>query len=404
MAIIEYSTSRWTYADTTKICVDSPTTTIPDVPYDFPRAVNDILLWDSFLLQNREGQKVKVNGWTILFCLCTKLDSTKEVEEQWRNRNSSAFLGALVSKDGGLNWKYAGRVLSESCDIRKYEWSGNVILLEDGTNNAVVLFTSVSDKEQIPCQVFGKIRATPDMVYFDDFDVAEELVHPDGINSATITQNPWAAFRDPNLFMNHLLVETDLAIKRGVDKPSAEDIGIMPSTYAWTGREPNQYATGSIGVWTIDKGEFIPQVPILSAFGACIQTEMPRIIKVDKLYYLFTITHKSMFPHSFGVDGLYGFVSDKPFSGYKPVNGSGLILGCSSKQPTGAYAFNIYYDSGRWFVHSFIDTVPNPNGDGTYRIGGCLNRTVELVLDGATSYVKGLLGYGELPISRNYTY
>lgn len=403
MPVIKYETSRWTYADTTKIAVDSPTTTIPDVPYDFPRIVDNIALWDSFLLQNRDGQKTKVNGWTILFCLCIELNNTQSFDDQWHSRNDSAFLGALGSKDGGLSWQYLGRVLSKSCDIRPHEWSGNVIMLEDGTNNAIVLFTSVDDKEQVPCQVFGKIRTTKDSVYFDDFNEAVELVKPDGINSATIIQNPYAAFRDPNLFQNHLLVETDLAIPRGTKQPTAEDIGILPPDFNFTGREPSPYATASIGVWSIENGELVPQVPILSAFGACGQTEMPRVIKIGNLYYLFTITHKGMFPHDYGVDGLYGFYSDKPFSGYKPMNGSGLLLGNSSKQPAGAYAFNIYYDSGRLFVHSFIDTVPNPNGDGTYRIGGTLNRTVELVIDGSTSFVKGVLGYGELPVSRNYT-
>jgi levansucrase len=135
--------------------------------------------------------------------------------------------------------------------------------------------------------------------------------------------------------------------------------------------------------------------PLLSANCTNQQTERPHLVIEDGNYYLFTISHMFTFAPGIeprGPDGVYGFLGNSLRSEYKPLNGSGLVLGNPPDAPLQQYS---EYVMPNWLVESFIDTVPTGNGGEIF--GGTLAPTLRLVAEGSNTYFVEQLGYGFIP-------
>lgn len=404
-------TSYWTLAQALKINPSDPTVTTPPIPYDFPVMDSKHRIWDTMQLTDFNNQVTLINGWQVIFCLTVDYDTdaeTRPLLDVWNNRNSSAYIAIYISKDGG-EWQYKGRLLEKSADIRPYEWSGSMYL-EDKSGEVLVVYTSVNDKQQIPSFSRGRIHISDDGVLTKSgFTKTTEIVHPDGYTEATPAQNVFAGFRDMKLFSDPITgrlfatVEIDGAWDRGSKEVESENLGWLPPEQA--GHYPgNKFLTGGIGLYEItdlEKMTIKRLGVLLSAFGTCEQTERPMLsYDYDSgLYYLWTITHNDKFADGVkGVDGLYGFVSDDLFSGnFVPMNGGGLVAGCPESQPKSWYS-GFPMLGARKFVSGFLDTIPHPTDANTFRIGGTLSPTWEIVIEGHTSYLTNVLGYGELPV------
>ena len=404
-------TSHWTLAQALKINPNDPTVTTPPIPYNFPVMDSKHRIWDTMQLTDFNNRVALINGWQVIFCLTVDYDTdteTRNIADVWNHRNSAAYIAIYISKDGGA-WQYKGRLLEKSADIRPYEWSGSMYL-EGKDGEVLVIYTSVDDTRQVPSFSRGCIHISDDGVLTKTgFTKTTECLHPDGYNEATVSQNQFAGFRDMKLFYdkNHrrmfATVEIDGAWDRGAKEVGSENLGYLPPQEmgTYTG---NKFMTGGIGLYEItdlEKMTIKHLGVLLSAFGVCDQTERPMLSYNEDtgLYYLYTITHNDKFaPGVKGVDGLYGFVSDDLFAGtFKPMNGGGLMAGCPVSQPKAWYSgFPMLGD--RNFISGFIDTIPNPDDASTFRIGGTLSPTWEMVIDGSDSYLTNTLGYGEMPV------
>lgn len=397
--------SRWTVADTLKINPNDLTTLMPRADPNFVPMDENILLWDTWQLEDKAGKWISFNGWHVIFCLCTTIDDrAKEINDRWKNRNDTAFIGYFYSRDGS-SWKYGGRVLNPSCDIRPYEWSGST-RLEDNTGNITLFYTSTSKTEQIPSMVKGRIVTTDEDVSFEGMDTTIELIHPDGLHEANILQNPYAALRDPRPFVDpktgetYLIYEIDQPNKRGEYPVDDASKGYLPPEYELQG---NRWASGGIGISLAVNGDFTKLVhlnPLLTSFGSCVQTERPKMIHYKGKYYLFTITHHDMFDEGVnGADGLYGFVSDSLFGEFKPINGSGQIVLNPPDDPQMCYSHDIGVAKDMIAASYFLDTVND--GKGSYRIGGTLGDTVEIAIVDRNSYIVGNLGMAFYPVDHD---
>ncbi len=400
---------HWDIATCLKINPNDPTVLLPKADPDFAPMDENILLWDTWQLENKDGQWVSFNGWHILFCLCTTIDHREEeIVERWEDRNNTAFIGSFVSRDG-YSWKYNGRVLDPSCDIRPYEWSGST-RLENNHGDISLFYTSVSEKEQIPSLVRGRIVTSAEGVAFEGMTETIELIRPDELHEASIIQNQYAALRDPRPFHDpetgedYLIYEIDLPQKRGEYPVDDDARGHLPPDMQGLG---NRWATGGIGISRAIGGDYtnlehLP--PLLTSFGSCVQTERPKMIYHNGKYYLFTITHGSMFCDGVtGSDGLYGFVSDSLFGERVPMNGSGQVILNRKESPQEAYSYDIGKgEDGGFYASYFLDKVMLP--DGSYRIGGTLGDTAEIAIERYNSYVIGNIGTAVYPVVADVSY
>ena len=421
----DYNTSVWTIADALKVKTDDLTTSMPLISYDFPTMDESIMVWDSGALRNIHGLTVTFKGWYVMWSLvANKVDLTnKNIYTEWHNRNNVAYIGYWYSKDG-VEWKFGGRLLNKSADLRPWEWSGGLVMREGKENIVDMFYTSVSGEpsESVVSVSSGKILADKDGVWFEGFDKTTEMFQADGVHYANINEDQYFDFRDPHPFINpndgqvYCLFEGNVAGMRGSFSLTDKETGILPPNYSvdpgakygaaaiGIAKLKSSYADGDFSEW-----EMLP--PLVTALGVNDQTERPHIVFKDGYTYLFTISHHSTYSGNLqGPDGVYGFVSkDGLFGNYKPMNSSGLVLGNHSSQPYGTYSHFVDMEG---YVQSFIDTIPASGQDyqnpSEYRIGGTLAPTVKIELKEDRSFISEVLNYAQIFAQKkyldNYTY
>lgn len=407
-----YETSAWTIADALKVRADDPTTTMPVIAQNFPVIDEALWQWDTGALRTIRGATVTFKGWYVMWALVANKADTGATVEGWHNRNAFAYIGYYYSRDG-LDWTFGGRLLDKSADLRPDEWSGGLVMRE-GTENVVDMFyTSVNTdtNQSVPSVSSGRILADANGVWFDGFTSTTEMFAADGVHYANADEDQYFDFRDPHPFLNpadgkiYCLFEGNVAGIRGQFVISDRERGPTPPAYDVDAGA--QYGAAAIGIARLDgnysKGEFdkwtlLP--PLVTALGVNDQTERPHVVFQDGRTYLFTISHHSTYTGNLsGPDGVYGFVSDKGvFGPYRPLNGSGLVLGNPSVAPYETYS---HFVDPQGYVQSFIDTLPapdtvDPQNPVTYRIGGTLAPTVRILLDGERTFLTEVHGYGQI--------
>ena len=412
-------TSRWTIADALKVHADDPTTTMPVIDQNFPTMDESVMIWDTGALRNIHGQTVTFKGWRVIWSLAVdKIDLTNtNIYDEWHSRNNRAYIGYWYSRTGnGADWQWGGRLLQTTADLRPHEWSGGLVMRE-GTGNVVDMFyTSEADSpvnQSVPSVSTGQIFADENGVWFDGFETTTEMFSADGIHNANSQQDEYFDFRDPHPFVNpadgriYCLYESNVAGMRGEFTIGSEEQGILPPGYSVNAGA--QYGAASIGIAVLDdgaykKGDFSTArwtqlEPLVTALGVNDQMERPHIVFKGGLTYLFTISHHSTYSGDLaGPDGVYGFVSENGLFGpYKPLNGSGLVLGNPSSAPYETYSHFVDPDG---YVQAFIDTLPaegtDPNDPATFRIGATLAPTVKIELDGDRTFLAEVHGYGQV--------
>lgn len=417
--------SRWRIADALKVRVDDPTTTMPVIASDFPVMDDAVMIWDTGALRDIQMKTVTVNGWHVIWSLCAdKVDMTNaHIADEWNNRNSTAYIGFFYSKTGnGSDWKFGGRLLQKSADLRPWEWSGNLVMREGTENTVDMFYTSCGPVtggfESVISVSTGQIHTDNEKVWFTGFDQTVEMFEADGIHGANEEEDPYWDFRDPCPFLNpddgriYCVYESNVAGTRGEFILGSNEIGPIPPGY--TPGDGAQYGAASIGVALLDEdayaaGDFsrarwTQLNPLVTALGVNDQTERPHVVFQDGKLYLFTISHHSTYSGNLsGPDGVYGFVSDNGIKGpFRPMNASGLVLGNPSSQPYSTYS---HFVDSEGYIQSFIDRIPTPtttHPDAT-RIGATLAPTVRIQLDGDQSFLTEVHNYGEIFAQREWT-
>lgn len=411
--IDKVKTTAWSRADALKVRSDDPTTTQPLVGIDFPVMSDEVFIWDTMPLKKYDGNIVSVNGWSVIFTLTaerqpevyTDADGNYDIDSDWVNRHSRARICFWYSKDS-KNWIYGGRVMPDGVSPTTREWAGTPVLLNE-QGDIELYYTCVTPGATI-VKVKGKIAADGNGVTLSGFREVIELFSADGFIYQTEEQNEYWGFRDPSPFIDpkdgnlYMVFEGNVAGDRGTHVITSEDMGEVPPGYENVGGA--RYQTGCIGFAVAKDAEgndwqLLP--PLITAVGVNDQTERPHFVFKDGKYYLFTISHKFTYGDGVtGPDGVYGFVSDSLFGPYEPLNGSGLVLGNPSSQPYQTYSHCVMPNG---LVTSFIDTIPQSNGDynGSYRVGGTEAPTVQIKIKGNQTFMVKEFDYGYIPPMEN---
>ena len=414
MSNINYTPTIWTRAQALKVREDDPTTTSPVINTDFKIMSDTLFIWDTMPLRTLDGEVASIDGWSVIFTLAaprrpkefTDANGVYDIKADWEDRHGNARIHYWYSKTS-KDWIYGGRVMKEGVSPTSREWAGTPILL-DTKGNIDLYYTCVTPGATV-AKVRGKITTTRKKVTCSHFNEVKPLFEADGKYYQTEDQNPYFNFRDPSPFIDpvdgklYMFFEGNVAGYRGTHKITEKEKGFLPTGHNEMGG--SKYQCGCIGLAVAkdlsgDEWELLP--PLITATGVNDQTERPHYVYVDNKYYLFTISHKFTYADGLtGPDGVYGFVSENLTGPYRPMNGSGLVLGNPSSQPFQSYSHCIFPTTEGKNVFnatSFIDSVPvKNNGKLQYRIGGTEAPTIQLVIEGDNSYVVKELPHGYIP-------
>ncbi|WP_134686958.1 glycoside hydrolase family 68 protein [Brevibacillus migulae] len=376
--------------------------TAPQVNLDFELVAPDQWVWDTWPLQNRDGSLANVKGYRVAFALVAPRSLG------WGERHTQARIGMFYSKNG-KDWTYAGVPYTYEKALGHMQWAGTSMLDENGKVH--LFYTATTDMnanggkewneegwqqraEQRIAKTTFDISADKNGVHLTNEGEHQIIAEPDGNYYETIDQfqgkgNIITAFRDPFFFQDpntgkEYIIFEGQAGNANPLKP--ENIG--DEEYRSTHPVPDraELYNGNIGIaevldHDITKLKLLP--PLLESVGTNHQLERPHVVVNGDDYYLFTISHTFTYaPGLTGPDGVYGFVGEGLRSDYKPMNGSGLVIGNPEKDPYQAYSWMVLPNQQ---VISFINEPKDENGQTKF--GGTFSTTLKVNLDGDKSQI-----------------
>lgn len=370
------------------------------------RLDEDLHLWDTWWLRDRDGSPAEVNGYRVVVALTSSSGLLPG------KRHDVATLRYFYSRDG-KSWETGGRVF-ETGMLGSRQWAGSA-LHEDG--DVYVYYTAAGEADEadlsysqrIALAEGGSVTAADDGVRIDGPWEHSVLLEPDGewyereeqSRGMTYTfRDPWF-FEDPASGETYLLFEGNTPVLDGSD--------------ACGGDATQQEFNGSVGIAhspTGDPTDFELRPPLLDAVCVNQELERPHLVVRDGGYYLFVSSHHHTFaPGIEGYDALYGFVADELRGAYEPLNGHGMVLTNPANAPFQAYSWLAYDHGDELLVTSFLNYVDydRPSMDDVAllseneqmrRFGGTLAPTVRVGVEGTRTRILGKLEHGHLPLAR----
>jgi len=366
-------------------------------------------IWDTWPLMNRDGSTASIKGWKVLFALSAPSDVLPG------KVHDIATIRYFYSKNG-KDWTFGGDLFPEGTPLGSRQWAGSA--MADG-DDIYAFYTATGREgeerltyEQRLALGTGKIVADQNGVRFEQWDKHRILLEPDGNWYETYEQAKQGegggyAFRDPMWFQDpqsgkeYLLFEgmSGGAVSERSCKPEhagSPEYAAPPEAVHQNGNIGIAEVTGDV-----DGVTMLP--PLLEANCVNEELERPHIVVKDKKYYLFTDTHINKYaPGLSGPEGLYGFVSDTLIGGYKPLNGSGLVLANPPDNPYQAYSWLVTPELNVVGFAHFGDLDGMPIGDLGNQSpefqfahwGGTLAPTVKLSIDGDRTKIEKQLPQG----------
>lgn len=373
--------------------------TAPEIEKDFDLVEEDLWVWDTWPLQEKDGSVATINGYKVAFALTAPRDVG------WTERHNIARIGVFYSKNG-QDWTYSGIAYDMDKVLGSRQWAGSAIIDE---KDRVHLFYTASGRkgeeeltfEQRLAKTTFDIKAKKDGIELLNHGEHSILAEADGEYYQTQDQkegdiiysfrDPWY-FKDPKTGEEYILFEGNSA---GYDKTlKPENIGDKEFRENHEVPEDAKYYNGNIGIAKaqneeLTEFELLP--PLVEADGVNQQLERPHIVIKGNRYYLFFISHKFTFASGLeGPDGLYGFVGDSLRSDYKPLNENGLVVANPESDPFQAYSWYVLPNSQ---VISFINEV---NSNGEVISGGTFAPTLKITLKGDRTKVNTELQHGKI--------
>ncbi len=372
-----YSPYNWTREDVSKVTINSNNTAPTIDKEELIEITSDSYIWDTWPLQNRNGNPAVVNGYKIIFALSVPKDVLPG------KRHDSAEIHYFYSKDG-KSWEAGGPVFKAGDALGSRQWAGSSIIHKDGTLQMFYTATGEKNETQLGydqriATATADIRTTKNGVTFTNWSKHQIILEPDGDYYQTPEQTggeePSYAFRDPYFFQDpksgeeYLLFEGNSAGKLEERTYQNEYIGSAEFRNNHVSPEGVKAYNGSIGIAKavnnrLTEFELLP--PLLEANYVNEELERPSVIVKGNSYYLFAKTHQEKFaPGLNAPEGLYGFTSEELFGDYKPLNKSGLVIANPTNNPYQAYSWMVMPNGT---VISFVNYV-NVDGKDIYEIG-----------------------------------
>jgi levansucrase len=364
----------------------------------------DVHIWDTWILRNRDGSIATVDGYRVLFSLTAPADMLPG------KRHDVATVRYFYAADGE-QWQNGGPVFADDAVFGQRQWAGSALLDDGGT--VTVFYTAAGQEgaeeltyeQRIAAASGGRID-TDDGFRIDGPWDHEILLEPDGEYYEREDQSRGMiyTFRDPWFFEDSATGRTYLLFEANTPVPADSD--------ACDGDPALQEFNGSIGVAespTGDPMDWELRAPLVDAVCVNQELERPHVVVRDGTYYLFFSSHDHTFaPGLDGVDGLYGFVADSLRGDYRPLNDSALVLTNPGNAAYQTYSWMAFPHGDEVLVQSFfnyydlggltLDDVGHlPPDEQLRRFGGTLAPTVRLDVDGDRTRVRGTLGHGHIP-------
>ncbi|WP_416840142.1 glycoside hydrolase family 68 protein [Haloferax sp. DFSO52] len=373
------------------------------------RLDEELHIWDTWLLRDRDGSVAEIDGCRVIFALTSPSDLLPG------KRHDVATIRYFYSTDGE-NWTTGGRVF-DGGTLGQRQWAGSAMYDPDGDDGEIYFYyTAAGDDDAEELTYTQRIAlATGGTVHTDDSELRIDgpwdhrvILTPDGDwyeredqsrGMIYTFRDPWF-FEDPESGETYLLFEANTPVPEGTgacDDPVWEEFN------------------GSIGIAHSPSGDptaFELRPPLLDAVCVNQELERPHFVVRDGTYYLFISSHVHTFaPGLEGYDALYGFVADDLTGEYEPLNGHGMVLTNPENAPFQSYSWLVYDHGDELLVTSFFNYFdynrPNlddvsllPPEEQMRRFGGTLAPTVRLGLDGPETDIVGTLDHGHLPLPR----
>lgn len=322
----------------------------------------DLDIWDSWPVQDaKTGQVSDWNGYQLVVAMMGI-----------PNENDS-HLYLLYNKYGDnnfANWKNAGPLFGYNATPLRQEWSGSATVNSDGTIQLYytqVDTTKGTNHQKIASAVIT-LDHTNDTVSIANVDKDHVIFEGDGYHYQTYQQ--WVAtnkgadnvaMRDAHIVENdkgerYLVFEAST----GKENYQGEDQIFNWKNYGGSAEYNTKslfdilgnddiksratWANAAIGILKLNNNEKYPEVekvytPLLTAAMVSDEIERPDVVKLGDKYYLFAATRLNRGSNDYAWMrdnyavgdnvAMLGYVSDELTGGYKPLNGSGVVLTAS---------------------------------------------------------------------------
>lgn len=319
--------------------ISSPYATLPLItPADAAPIIAGLDLWDSWPLETRDGRIAMMDGEELWFML-----SAPQMPDPGQ-RHGIARIRLLGYRDGV--WRDYGHAMPDGYAPGMREWAGSAVLEADG--RSVSLYFTATGRPGNPASFEQRLFAAKGALIrqgddwaVGDYVAPQEIVAADGdryVRTDAVESLPgmMKAFRDPAFFH---------------DPVRGQDHMLFTASAGW---DDNAY-NGVVGLATRDAaGAWQLNDPLIEAIGVNNELERVHVRHIDGRYYVFWSTQRFTFAKDgpVGPNGLYGMVADALCGPYRPVNGSGLIVGNPAAEPTQCYSWWVTADLQ---LFSFID-------------------------------------------------
>ena len=400
-ALDDTRTTDWTREQAERI-QRTNANTAPVIDDRVDKLTDDLYVWDTWPLRNRDGSITKVNGYQVII----SLTSTDNVVPG--ARHNLATLRYFYSKNGH-DWELGGKVFEEP--LGHHQWAGSA-MYDQEEEQLYSFYTAVSSSDLPPDErfrqrlVFGKggsLETSSDGVEitgeFDHYEIAEADGEMYQTLEQSVDQGIVYGFRDPWYFQ-HPETGEDYVLFEG--NTPIEDPSAYPKDWeSWNGNVGIAKATND------EMTEWELQQPIVEAITTNQQLERPHLVVNDGKYYLFTISHKFTFaPGLDGPDALYGFVADSLHGDYEPLNDGGLVVANPEEQPFQAYSWLALPQGDDALITSFLnftdldgkslkDVGALPPEQQKEVFGGTLAPSLKMQLNGTETKITAELQDGQ---------
>lgn len=361
------SMTRW-QAD--RLDVVPPGCAAPEITrQDLAQADPAVCLWDAWPILTPAGDLASPELWMALA-------APWHADPEERHARSRIHL--LDRAAGG--WRNLGPAMPDGFSPGSREWSGSAVLAGDG-QTLTLYFTAAGRRgeetlsyEQRMFEARATLARSPDGWRLEDWrGLTENIIRDNRFYMSSLDGTGGVgtikAFRDPGFFLDPVSGRSFLLFTASLAGSASRFNGAIGAAVA-RDKETAQW-------------QVLP--PLIGADGLNNELERPHVLFHAGRYYLFWSTQSHVFDPAgpIGPTGLYGMVSDSLLGGWKPLNGSGLVIANPAGAPRQAYSWYVLPDLS---VTSFIDDWGRgPDDPGPVRFGGCFAPFLRLRLDGAAT-------------------